>query len=228
MDEIKKQLESIQNDLALKATNEKIDELLGEIKRRDQKISDLEERVSVLEGDLKLQKIINNRLETLIDDQEQYQRRTSLRIWGIPQTHDEKSSDCLNLAQAEIEKLGAKIPVNCLDRAHRVGKVKQDDKGKDLPRAIIVKFKSWTSRTEVYQKRPKKKGKDTKGGVRFNLDLTKRRLKLKFKAIDATKDMEVVDFVFADVNCSIGMRLKSGKFLFFNSDYELDEILKKL
>lgn len=41
-------------------------------------------------------------------------------------------------------------------------------------------------------------------------------------AKERVKDLEDVDFVYADVNCRIGMKTKKGDFLFFND--KLDEL----
>ena len=38
----------------------------------------------------------------------------------------------------------------------------------------------------------------------------------------------LVDFVFADVDNNISMRLKNGQFKLFNSEEELDKILRDL
>ena len=224
---LKKTLDEIKDDLRNKATNERIDELLAQVAQKDKKVDELEARVSALEGEISIQKTLNLRLERLIDDHEQYGRRTSLRITGISKTSpNETAHDCKSAVQEEIKKLGVTLDENCIDRAHRVGKPKEDAHGLEAPRAIIVKFKSWNSRTTVYKNRPKWNGPG--GGIRFHVDLTKRRLSLKNRAIAMTNGVEAVDFVFADINCNTCLRLKNGEFKFFNSEEELLSILGRL
>jgi hypothetical protein len=60
------------------------------------------------------------------------------------------------------------------------------------------------------------------------VDLTQRRVQLKKKAIEKTKDNHKVDFVFADINNNICLLRKDGKKKFFSSEEELDTILENL
>ena len=57
------------------------------------------------------------------------------------------------------------------------------------------------------------------------MDLTKRRFQLKKPAIERSKNNPNVDFVFADKNCSVGVRFKNGVFKFFNSVEEMTSVL---
>ena len=160
-------------------------------------------------------------LERKVDDAEQYQRRQSLRISGIPCNENEKETGavCLNKVITEVKKLGINTDELKFDRAHRVGRVNKDKDGKDLPQLMIVRLSTWNDRTIIYRNR------DKKGNVRFFLDLTKRRYELKKKAINRVKDNPEVDFVFTDVNCNLCIRLKNGNLKFFNSEEELDNVL---
>ena len=128
----------------------------------------------------------------------------------------------MNSVKAEIAKLGVDVPENCIDRAHRIGRPK--DQG---PRPIIVKFKSFSSRTSVYKKRPKW-SQENRSNVRFAVDLTKRRFALKNKAIELVKGIDAVDFVFADINCSLCLRLTNGEFKYFSTEEDLLNILVKV
>ena len=78
--DMQKTLEEIKVQLATKATNDKIDELLKEIREKDKKIESLEARIEALEGKIEVQSKVNSLLERKVDDGEQYQRRLSLRI----------------------------------------------------------------------------------------------------------------------------------------------------
>ena len=42
------------------------------------------------------------------------------------------------------------------------------------------------------------------------------------------KDVDSVEYAFADINCSLGLRLKYGRFRFFNSSEELNMTLAEV
>ena len=218
--ELRTMLAQIQKDLAsnTKSTNEKIDALLKKIEEKDAVISALEERVLHLEKTKEL-------LERRIDDNESYHRRQSLRITGVPLNqdgHKETEKECLDKVKAEVVKLGVTLSDCEFDRAHRIGPINKDRAGNVLPNPMIVRFTSWRARTAVYRSRTKN------GKVRFYIDLTKRRFLLKKQAMIKTDDNPLVSFVFADVNNNLCLRLANGQFKFFNSEYELDNILQSI
>ncbi len=223
--ELKTLIEGIQNDLRGKATNDKINELIAKIDEKDATISSLNERVEVLEGRISTMENTNRLLERKCDDLESYTRRQNLRIVGIPEPNDgsETGEICLEKVKEEISKLDVNINLEtAIDRAHRVGS-KRDREGNPVERAMIVRFTSWSSRTHVYQKR--NKDKNNNNNARFYVDLTKRRVGLKKKAIEKTKDNKKVRFAYADINNNICLLLEDGKKKFFNSEEELDSIL---
>ena len=86
--------------------------------------------------------------ESKLDDQEQYSRRNSLRITGIPESDNEdivpKVLDVIN------NKIKPDIPVSSdhIDRLHRVGK-----RSGDTPRAVLIKFATYRHRQRVYRNR---------------------------------------------------------------------------
>ena len=106
-----------------------------------------------------------------------------------------------------IKALNVHVPNECIDRAHRIGKIHEDDEGKQRQQ-IIVRFTTWRHRTAVYQAR--KNDNNKKYAIR--LDLTKERLNLLKDAreILSGKDSPGIDFVFADVNCRIMAKLSDG------------------
>ena len=107
---------------------------------------------------------------------------------------------------------------DCIDRAHRIGKIKTAADGKEQSRAMIVKCTTWESRTAVYRAR---KEQDT---VKIFMDLTPRRSKpLSDTKSKATSDPNI-DFAFADINCRLGFKLKDGSLKFFNSKKEMSQI----
>lgn len=107
------------------------------------------------------------------DELEQYQRRASLRIFGVPECNNE-DTDTLALS-VFCDKLGlAHITRADVDRSHRVGKTKGTK-----PRPIIVKFVSYRVRNLIFMSKRKLAG----SGVTIREDLTAERLKLLQAAI---------------------------------------------
>ena len=197
----------------------KIDELLKEVKAKDDTIKSLESRVEKLEGNLS---ILNNTVELLerkCDDNEQYSRRPSLRISHIPSSgYGETSKKCVELVVGKLNKIpDINISSNDIVRAHRVGKVTNG--GETKPRQMIVKFKSWDIRTQIYKAR--KKLTDRK----IFIDLTKRRFALMKLATEKIQSNDNINYAFCDINCSLGVKLLNGDLRFFNSEVELDSII---
>ena len=79
INELKKLLEDVKRDLG-----EKIDNLAKKLDEKDLKITELENKIIVLESEKSFRDNQYDSLERRLDDSEQYSRRTSLRISGIP------------------------------------------------------------------------------------------------------------------------------------------------
>ena len=158
--------------------------------------------------------------EIKIDDAEQYSRRATLRIYGIPAASGtENAEQCEAKVKELFEEIGVNVPDDMLDRAHRIGKKYKNKTTGENEQAMIIKFLSWKYRTDVYRARKKSVNKA------IQLDLTARRAKLLGLAKERVKDLKSVDFIYADVNCRIGMKTKDGGFLFFNSLNELEKVI---
>ena len=88
-----------------------------------------------------------------------------------------------------------------------------------------MKFNSWKSRQQFSNARPKhftnSKRKPGQHLLSVSVDLRRRRYLLLNKAKGLIKDCESINYVFADVNCSLGMKFQNGGFKFFNSENEL-------
>ena len=196
----------------LKSTKATLDQVVGELKLRDEKIE-------CLEGQLVAQAKIIEDLQVKCDSVEQYGKRLNLRINGIPVPEDgkETEAECLQKVKTLIEtNKDIEIPDHAYDRVHRVGLPKVV-KGK-AEHQMIVRFTSWRYRSAVYKNR--KNFEDAK----VFLDITKRRYALKQKAIDKVGADPRVDFICIDSNCNLSIRLKSGKFLHFATEDELDSL----
>ena len=99
------------------------------VKAKDNTIKNLQDKVKTLETDF--------------DDLEQYSRRNSVRISGIP----EKAVDNIEERVMDLfqHKMGVDNSITDVDRMHRVGR-----RG-NKPRAVLVKFASYRARQAVFQ-----------------------------------------------------------------------------
>ena len=104
---------------------------------------------------------------------------------------------------------------------HRVGPKITNNNGQVLQQ-IVVKFKGFGPRSLVYRDRKRK------SNISGHLDLTNRRYLLLKDAYNKVKDDDRIDFVCADINCSLCLSLKNGKWKFFNSSKELGQLLLDL
>ena len=165
--EIKKEL-SVLKGKVVKLTGE-VGELRGQIESKDREIEDLK---------LKL------------DESEMYSRRSSVRLFNIPEAKDESTDDIVcRLGEA----LGADIFYDDIDRSHRVGRV-----DKDKPRPIICKFVSYQAKLALMRRKKKLKTLDVKkvfktDSIYINEDLTKDRARLAKTARDLKKSGKILD-----------------------------------
>lgn len=160
--------EHLRNDITL---------LRKELRERDQKIADLDKRISDL--------------EVKSDQQEQYSRRTSVRISGIP---EEEGENVLAKVKDTLSLIGVD-PV--VQRCHRVRaparkKTANDNNSESdagmsahavpsKPRQILVQFTGQRDKLDVMQKKKDSKALDDKK-IYINEDLTRPRARLLYLA----------------------------------------------
>ena len=118
-----------------------------------------------------------------LDSLEQYSRRNTLTISGLPETQRENTDALvIDLARAA----GGNVTEADLDRSHRVGRFKRDK-----PRQIIAKFVSFNKRQEVLEARTNLRA----GRVQRHPILTERVLAQTFIAENLTKRNQLILFV---------------------------------
>lgn len=108
---------------------------------------------------------------------EQYTRRNSLRIFGIPVTKDEDTNNII--IKLASDKLEIQLSPEDIDRSHRVGKPDSD------ARAIIVKFARHDTKAKVIRARRKLAGSP----IVIREDLTK----INHNLLKAAKDNDKVN-----------------------------------
>lgn len=186
-------------DIVAEQLKNEITLLRKELKEKNQQISNLQKRV--------------NSLESENDSLEQYTRRNSLRVFGVPEKEGENTAELAVTLINDTMKIQPPITIEDIDRIHRTGKKNlpidrstasstQDSK----PRAILIKFATYRARHRVMDNRKKLKG--TK--IFVNEDLTRARSTTLYKARmmkqrGTIKDVWTHDgsIVFKDVNNKI-------------------------
>ena len=149
--------------------------LRKELKQKDQLITQLQSRVDSLESEY--------------DALEQYTRRNSLRLHGLPEQHGEDTATRAVTFINETMKVEPPITMEDLDRVHRISTKKKsptpsasnathsstDD---SKPRPIIIKFATYRARHRVITRKKNLQG--TK--IFINEDLTRARSTMLYKA----------------------------------------------
>ena len=233
----------------------------------ESKIENMSTRIELNESTISLQKTVIENLKTEIvglrekteadcqsavdklDDQKQYGMRPNLRINGVklpPKGTSESNGEVLKIVDEVCSELGVVVKPEDIFRAHRIGKKKVDDNGRHH-QAVIVRFRSWQARCDLYRARPTRKkprqpsatlpkpGESLpgRGFKSISLDLTPNRYDLLEKArslISAkypdNKDGNGGDkvFAYADINCNLGIRFDEKNVKFFTSQIELENL----
>jgi len=115
----------------------------------------------------------NERLRTLLDDQEQSLRSNNIRIFGMDVTDDENLF--AKVKDVFIDKLKVPIQDSDIKKCYRVANKIPSDK----PPAVLVKFSRDPVRVAVLKNRKKIKN----SGIQIREDLTKCRLSLFSEAV---------------------------------------------
>ena len=216
-------------------TNKSFKELLdkfkeGIISKFEDKLREQNLKIQELESKIHSQENAFKKLERISDNNEQYSRRSCFHVHGI-EFKEGDSGDVMEELEECYNVMGILFNENEIDRAHGIGKPFLDKEQKKKVRSVIFEFKSWKAHAAFYKARPKNyvNGRKKPGLTSFRvlLDLKKRRYSLLAKAKSIIKDNSAVMFAFADINCSLALKLNDDKFHYFNSKDELNMILQK-
>ena len=85
----------------------------------------------------------------------QYSRRMCLRVNGVEAPIDRSKEDCKSTLKKCYDGIGLHFPADEIDRVHLIGRKYVTDKTKKEIQPLIVKFKSWDTRTEFFTTRPR-------------------------------------------------------------------------
>lgn len=128
------------------------------------------------------------------DELEQYSRRNSLRIDGLPDsTTEDPYQEVLKVANTHM-KLKPPLSMEDIDRTHRVGPSQES-----RPRPLLVKFATYRARNRVMKARSSLRHLSPSAPRIFlNEDLTKGRAKLLWEARQKKKEGGINDCWSAD------------------------------
>ncbi|XP_078581618.1 uncharacterized protein LOC144865010 [Branchiostoma floridae x Branchiostoma japonicum] len=189
------------------ATARDVQSLRQDLERMFQRQGELERRMESVEGKIQNMettplppKAVSNSINAL----EQYSRRNSLRIRGIPEVDKETGEMCIHKFVTFCRvKLGLDLQPQCIDRAHRV-----DTRKENTSRLMLVNFVSWQDRNRVFRARSKLKGKRDEHDrpLLVLADLTRENMAIFSAAFTAKKNGRIKD-AWVDANCRIMVTL---------------------
>ena len=235
-------------NLSLRAEIEKIKtEFANQLALQEKKYENLSARMELCDSTLAIQKNTIEKLKGEIDSirgdscsQEQYNRRSNLRINGITlpaKGEDEKPEAISKIVKDVCADLGVALQPSDVFRAHRIGKKKKDDSTGRYHQSVIVRFRSWNARCSLYRARPTQqrprvnKAPPPSGFKSISLDLTKESFRLLDLAREKLrrnfKDNNKV-FCYADINCNLAIRFGDKNVKFFRNEAELNGLFTNL
>ena len=212
-------------------TNNSLEELFNKLKdeimkKFDKKISEQNAKIEKLESIIAIHENTIDQLLIKCDDNEQYSRRSCLRIHGVEVKENEDEDGIMNVLEDCYSSVNLQFDANDIDRAHRTGLPYTDKNSGKKVKSIIVKFRSWKARQRFYKGRPRHYADSSKKpGFTVSVDLTKRRYLLLTKAKGLIKGNSNIKYVYSDINCSLALRFKDDSFKYFNSERELLSLL---
>ena len=148
-----------------------IDDLKGEVRALRASLAERDEKIEALNQEVR-------QLRDNSDALEQYGRRSSLRISGIPEEEEEDSTAVVVSLANEVLELDPPLQPTDIDISHRLRKPRNARQG--IPAPIIVRFMTRKDRYRVISERKKLKNynEDKQIKVYINEDLTTTKAQL--------------------------------------------------
>ena len=195
--------------------NELIERNEGRLHEVEVKVEERKYRLEELEKEIEMKENRILKLEMAANDLQQYSRRSSLRIFGVPEKEKEDTDQIV--CDIVSSKLGIPITRNDIDRSHRTGKHTRDTRSKH--RSIIAKFCTYRKRTEIIRSRKKLKG----SGITIQEDLTHQNAELYTKTY---KDPKVKAAWTHDGKIIASIQATGGKIMtkMINSEKDLKSL----
>ena len=157
------------NDMnkAINFINEKFEDFEKALKEKDEEIKLLEKENNYLNKRL-------DKMDAVVDREEQYSRINCLLVHGIvEETVEDTEQKIICTLQQSMDET---IQPEDIDRSHRLGKPKSSKNVK--PRSIIVKFVRYNTCNRIYRNKKNLKGT----GISLTESLTAKRINMLEKA----------------------------------------------
>ena len=155
----------------VQANEENLERLAGELhdlrielERKNAVVQSLTTSVKKLEGKVEA-------FESRTNELEQYSRRNSVRVFGVPETSPENTDDLV--LKVVSDHLHCPMTKADIDRSHRTGKPRSDGK----PRPILLKLCSYRIKAVLIRQRRNLKG----SGISIQEDLTRQNHQILLK-----------------------------------------------
>ena len=191
----------------LKLQLQDTDNLKAQVKTLTESVEMLKKELLLVNNKLEVSSHVNNVLSEQVDNLQQYSRRYSILLENVPKKVNEQTND----VEREVKKILTqeyKVDPNKLetefDKAHRLGKVTEDNK-----QTIIIRFKSHSFRSNLYVGRKHSQGQGQghrNMPYKLRVALTEKRRKLLSEAQRKIDGNPKVAFAFANVNGDIKIR----------------------
>ncbi|XP_071509420.1 uncharacterized protein [Diadema antillarum] len=204
----------VMKEAVMQALDSKFQELFTRLEEQAGQILDLQHKVDSSERDLATLKAnaekdrhLIAKLQSDLNNQEQYSRRNCLRIFGVPEADKENTDDVV--CRIANQNLGVELRRDDIDRSHRVQRRSPPPVGSSKPSAIIVKMTSYRLRQRLLTNRKKLKGT----GLSICEDLTDPNRSLLHDAFLAsrTQNSKVVSAWSQDGRIIVAVRTSDGK-----------------
>ena len=173
-----------------------------ELELLKKKITDLEDRVVKLECKNAVLTQVTEVLRKEVDRLDQYGRRSNVVIRNVEVPNNETQEHVEQKVDQIIGSLNVPNATQDIDKTHRIGRVKIDEKNNKKYQNIVVRFRSHRTRYAVYTKR-----KDLQNNVKLNPHLTQHRGKVLHDSVEFCKEIDGVDYTFANLHGDLCVRL---------------------
>ncbi|CAH1772848.1 unnamed protein product [Owenia fusiformis] len=152
---------------AVVEVSEKTDKRLNEIETENKKLKD----------DIKAVNVKLQELTIAMNDTAQQTRKSSVRVFGIPENNSENREDCAEVVYEHLKTKIQNFSPGDIEVAHRVPGGKPQISNRSKPRPILVKFKFRGVKDVVIRQKKALKGSD----LRVYEDLTPANRKLLYE-----------------------------------------------
>ena len=172
------------NDL-LEEQRKEIDVLKSQVQALNNSVTSLKYDLRIVNTRLDVSSHVNSVLQKQVVDLQQYSRRSTILLENVPTKRNESTEDVETEVKTILIK-NYKVDATCLknefDKAHRIGKIKEDNN-----QTIIIRFKSHSFRPKLYVDR-KNHQSQRNNNYKLRVDLTSSRRKLLAEVQDKVKD----------------------------------------